>query len=259
MEELIRRGAEKFKFLDRTFNLDIDRAVQVMEFFLEKIEERTNPPGKLLCVHFEMVPSRLPSKLLKTLSRFPRGSLRLELGIQTLNPETAALVNRAGDPEKDLQSLSLLRRETKALIHADLIAGLPGEGLASFGEGFDRLYLALSKPRPGPWEIQPGILKLLPGAAMSRHTGAWGMRYSPEPPYEVLETSALPRADLDRIKNFARFWELIVNRGRFPHAVERLFPPGEAVFDRFMTLSDRLLAHFGRNWGIDRGELEANL
>jgi hypothetical protein len=259
MEKLIQRGAEKFKFLDRTFNLDIDRAVQVMEFFLKKIEERTDPPGKGLCVHFEMVPSRLPGKLLKTLSRFPRGSLRLELGVQTLNPETAALVNRAGDPDKDLEALSLLRKETQAIIHADLIAGLPGEDLASFGGGFDSQYLPRKTPPPGPWEIQPGILKLLPGAAMSRHTGAWGMRYSPEPPYEVLETSALSRAGLDRLKNFARFWELIVNRGKFPAVTGRLFPPGEAVFDPFMALSDRLLAHFGRNWGIDKGELEREI
>jgi hypothetical protein len=70
-----------------------------------------------------------------------------------------------------------------------------------------------------------------------------------------LETAALPAADLDRIKNFARFWELIVNRGSFPDLVPSLFPEGQPVFDRFMALSDTLLAQFGRNWGIDRSEL----
>jgi hypothetical protein len=81
------------------------------------------------------------------------------------------------------------------------------------------------------------------------------MVYALEPPYEVLETAALPAADLDRIKNFAHFWELIVNRGVFPNLVPRLFPEGQPVFSRFMALSDMLLARFGRNWGIDRPKL----
>ncbi|MDR1059330.1 MAG: DUF4080 domain-containing protein [Treponema sp.] len=80
------------------------------------------------------------------------------------------------------------------------------------------------------------------------------MRYAPDPPYEVLETAALSRSDLDRLKNFARFWELIMNRGNFPETA-LFFPPGERVFDFFMALSERLLTRFGRNWGIDRKDL----
>jgi hypothetical protein len=135
--------------------------------------------------------------------------------------------------------------------------------MASFGAGFDRLWAALSGGRQkadaaagNNAEIQLGILKLLPGASIARHTEAFGMVYSGCPPYEVMETAAIPKADLDRIKNFARFWELIVNRGSFPDMVPRLFPPGKPVFRCFMELSDRLLERFGRNWGIDRKELE---
>jgi hypothetical protein len=69
----------------------------------------------------------------------------------------------------------------------------------------------------------------------------------------------MPPADLDRVKNFARFWELIVNRGAFSGLAARFFPPGEPVFDRFMNLSDRLLERFGRNWGIDRRDLREAL
>jgi hypothetical protein len=108
-------------------------------------------------------------------------------------------------------------------------------------------------------EIQLGILKLLPGAPIARHTQAFCMRYSPLPPYEVLETAALPARDLDRVKNFARFWELIVNRGLL--AADELSIllsrgyGGEGTFERFMSLSDSLLARFGRGWGIDKHEL----
>jgi hypothetical protein len=85
------------------------------------------------------------------------------------------------------------------------------------------------------------------------------MRYSPEPPYEVIETGALPAAELARLKNFARFWELIVNRNPFPDLLPGLLPPGKPVFDKFMNLSDKLLETLGRNWGLDRVELRAHI
>ncbi|MDR2402886.1 MAG: DUF4080 domain-containing protein [Spirochaetaceae bacterium] len=250
MDRLIKRGARTFKFLDRTFNLNIRRARQIIDFFLDRLKPGEEPS---LCVHFEMVPSRFPPELREALTRFPPGSLRLELGIQTFNLKTAALINRPGNPEQELEVLDFLRRKTNAIVHADLIAGLPGEDLASFAAGFDRLYLVR------PAEIQLGILKNLPGTPIGRHNEAFGMRYAPDPPYEVLETAALPTAGLDRIKNFARFWELIVNRNAFADLIPALLPEDGPVFNRFMTLSDRLLAHFGRNWGIDRAELRAAL
>ena len=270
MDTLIERGVGTFKFLDRTFNLDIDRAVKIMKFFLERIEKRSGVSHNPLVVHFEMVPSNFPQQLLETLSRFPPGSLRLEIGIQTLNTEVSQRICRPSNPEgnlalrarrrvpeKELKVLRYLREKTNAIIHADLIAGLPGEDIVSFGSGFDRLWAALSgredahtgtvHPRV---EIQLGILKLLPGAPIARHSETFAMRYNSLPPYEVMETAALPEHDLQRIKNFARFWELIVNRGLLDF--DALEVP---VFDNFMTLADSLLVRFGRNWGIDKREL----
>jgi hypothetical protein len=84
------------------------------------------------------------------------------------------------------------------------------------------------------------------------------MVYAAEPPYEVIETSALSTAELDRIKNYARFWELIVNRELFDENDEkpRLLIDEQPLFERFLQLSDKLLIHFGRNWGIDKTELK---
>jgi radical SAM superfamily enzyme YgiQ (UPF0313 family) len=255
MDALVKRGAKTFKFLDRTFNLNIKRALRICGFFLEKIEQREEHGQQdALVVHFEMVPSLFPDELCETLARFPPGTLRLEIGIQTLNPEVSERICRRSNPEKELEAIRFLREKTNAVIHADLIAGLPGEDIASFARGFDRLWLALSEtekiesPRSRT-EIQLGILKLLPGAPISRHNETFGMRYSVLPPYEVLETSAMSTGDLLRIKNFARFWELIINRDLIK------FTESKPVFENFMVLSDRLFAHFGRNWGIDKDEL----
>jgi radical SAM superfamily enzyme YgiQ (UPF0313 family) len=260
METLIKRGGKTFKFLDRTFNLDIDRAQMIIEFFFNQINGRIN--DRPFCVHFEMVPSRFPESLKELLCRFPLGTLRLELGIQTFNTQTRALLQMSGNIEEELKTLEFLRAKTNAILHVDLIAGLPGEGLASFKSGFDRLWQILSKQGEdktpcGFFEIQLGILKCLPGTPIARHNEAYKMKYSAAPPYEVIETGALSAAELDKIKNFARFWELIVNRAPFPALIPALLPVGKPVFDRFMELSDKLLEHFGRNWGIDREELKS--
>jgi hypothetical protein len=269
-----------FKFLDRSFNVNIPRAVKIMEFFLARLQTHpsscpTHPPAVRpgvppFQVHFEMVPGNFPPELKEAIARFPPGSLRLEIGLQTLNPKTAALIKRAGY-EGELENLRFLRSQTNAILHADLIAGLPGEDLASFAAGFDRLWIALSgtdcrtvdrgveQKGETEFEIQLGILKCLPGTPLGRHSQSYGMVYAPEPPYELLESSALPRLELDRIKNFARFWELIVNRGVFADLIPQLLSPGKQVFCPFMELADGLFTRFGRNWGIDRKELREEL
>jgi radical SAM superfamily enzyme YgiQ (UPF0313 family) len=260
MDELVRRGVKTFKFLDRTFNINIKRAREIMEFFLEKLEQKNK-----IVVHFEMVPSLFPPALREILSRFPPDSLRLEIGIQTLNMEVAARVNRAGCQEQsgqELDAVRFLRVKTNAIIHADLIAGLPGEDLASFGNGFDRLLACLVLPKDKSeengkaalkktdnTEIQVGMLKLLPGTPISRHNDTFRMRFEPLPPYEVMETSAISAADFLRLKNFARFWEIIVNRKLISFDAEKL------TFEKFLALSDSLYAHFGKNWGINKNEL----
>jgi len=260
MDLLIQRGAGTFKFLDRSFNINIPRALRIIEFFLEHLcasgsliygqkSGKTSAPP--FVVHFEMVPSLFPGELRRALSRFPPGTLRLEIGIQTLNPEVSARIGRPSNPEKELEVLRFLRENTNAVIHADLIAGLPGEDMASFGSGFDRLLLALcggGRYDAKRAEIQAGILKLLPGTPVARHNESFGMCYSAVPPYEVIKTSAISDNGIRRLKNFARFWELIVSRGLQE-------TPKTLNFNEFMNLSDSLFAHFGRNWGIDKAEL----
>lgn len=246
MDRLLARGARAFKFLDRTFNLDCRRAEIILTFFLKRIQAPAY-------VHFEMVPSRFPDTLRELLKQFPPGTLRLEVGIQTFTPEVARTIGRPSNPEKEQEALRFLREETQAIVHADLIAGLPGETLESFARSFNLLWAVR------PTEIQLGILKKLPGTPLARHDGPFTMHYSEDPPYEVLETGSFSRAELDSVKNFARFWELIVNRGHFDALVPPLVGKTEDPFGAFMDLSRYLLDRFGKNWGIDRGELRQAL
>lgn len=235
MDQLHRRGVRHFKFVDRTFNLKIDTSVRILEFFLERLDEK-------LFLHFELIPDHLPERLQEIILRFPPGSLQFEIGLQSFNPEVQARISRRQDNDKAEHNIRWLRRETQAHLHTDLIAGLPGEDLASFGAGFDRL-VALE-----PHEIQVGILKRLRGAPIDRHTAGHAMRYNPYPPYSILATDRLDFATVQRLNRFARYWDLIGNSGRFRLSRPALL--GDAPFARFMALSDWLYSETGKTHQI---------
>ncbi len=225
IEGLYARGARNFRFVDRTFNLKVAASERILAFFLERMDDN-------LFLHFELIPDHLPDRLKATIARFPPGALHFEIGIQTWNAEVQACISRRQDNAQAEANIRWLREQSNALIHVDLIAGLPGEDLASFGRGFDRLH-GLK-----PHEIQVGILKRLRGAPIDRHTATHQLRYNPDPPYNVLATDCIPFTDMQRISRFARYWDLLGNSGRFHSALPLLL--GDAPFDNFMRFADWL-------------------
>src|SRR3954471_8308698 len=150
LESLHARGARLFKFVDRTFNLNIKTSLKIMQFFLDKLEANPDDP---VYAHFELVPDHLPDALKEGISKFPPGALQFEIGIQSFNPEVQTLVSRKQDNQNAADNIRWLSNNSTAHLHVDLIAGLPGEDMASFGRGFDQLWAL------GPDEIQFGILK----------------------------------------------------------------------------------------------------
>ena len=143
------------------------------------------------------------------IARFPPGALQFEVGVQTFNAEVAERISRRQDYARLEDNLRFLREQTGVHIHADLIAGLPGESLESFAAGFDRL-VAL-----GPHEIQVGILKRLRGTPIVRHDAEWQMVYNPHPPYEILQNRLIDFATMQKLRRFARYWDLVGNSGNF--------------------------------------------
>jgi radical SAM superfamily enzyme YgiQ (UPF0313 family) len=240
MQELLDRGVQHFKFVDRTFNLSIKYSLQLLEFFLQR-----HRPG--LFLHFEMIPDRLPDELKQILTHFPRGSLQFEVGVQTFNLEVAARIKRKQDYEKTAENIEYLLRETGAYIHADLIIGLPGESLESFAAGFDRL-VGL-----GPQEIQVNILKRLRGTPITRHDEEWEMVYSPHPPYEMLRNKLLDFPTLQRLRRFGRYWDLLSNSGNFLETAPLFWANRRSAFASVMKFSDWLYARHGRThaMGLD--------
>lgn len=231
LDLLYQRGVRHFKFVDRTFNLNAKIGAQILDFFLERLDER-------LFLHFELIPDQLPEALKERIVRFPAGALQFEIGVQSFDPEVQTRISRKQDNRKTEENLRWLRQYTQAHLHADLIIGLPGEDLARFAAGFDRLVTL------DPHEIQVGILKRLRGAPIVRHTAAFDLRYNPHPPYNLLCSTQLDFATMRRLERFARYWDLIGNSGRFHHTRPLLL--GDAPFARFLAFSDWLFACTGQ-------------
>jgi radical SAM superfamily enzyme YgiQ (UPF0313 family) len=227
LDLLYARGARLFKFVDRTFNLNVKTSLKIMQFFLDKLEAN---PGDPVYAHFELVPDHLPDALKDTIARFPPGALQFEIGIQSFNPEVQALVSRRQDNAKAADNIRWLCTHSQAHLHVDLIAGLPGEDVASFARGFDQL-VGL-----GAHEIQFGILKRLRGTPIIRHTESFGMVYDPYPPYTVLATSSVDFPTMQRLVRFARYWDLVANSGRFANTVAHML--GAAPFENFIAFAD---------------------
>ncbi|MGV3772283.1 MAG: DUF4080 domain-containing protein [Verrucomicrobiales bacterium] len=237
MEALYQRGVQHFKFVDRTFNLNLNTSRAILEFFLARLR-----PG--LFLHFEMIPDRLPEQLREIIARFPEGVLQFEVGIQTFNPEVSTRIKRRQNYDKLADNFRFLRSNTGVHIHADLIAGLPGETMESFARGFDIL-VGLN-----PQEIQLGILKRLRGTPIIRHDAEWTMTYGSVPPYEILQNKSLSFGELQELRRFARHWDLVVNSGNFSETAPLLWSDGFSAFQAFRLWSSWLYNKTGRNHSI---------
>jgi len=237
LQKLLDRGVGQFKFVDRTFNLNIVTSKAILQFFLDRHRHG-------LFLHFEMIPDRLPEPLREVIAQFPPGALQFEVGVQTFDETVSKNISRRQDNARLADNIRFLRQQTGVHIHADLIAGLPGETLESFAEGFDRL-LAL-----GPQEIQVGILKRLRGTPITRHDESWQMIYSAHPPYEILQNKLLDFSVMQRLRRFARYWDLVGNSGNFLQATPLLCQTHASAFTAFMQWSDWLYARIGRQHSI---------
>jgi len=237
MQKLLDRGVKQFKFVDRTFNLNVNFSRAILEFFLER-----HRPG--LFFHFEMIPDRLPESLREIIAKFPPGALQFEVGVQTFNEDVEKLISRRQNHERLVENFQFLRQQTGVHIHADLIVGLPGETLESFAAGFDKL-VSLQ-----PQEIQVGILKRLRGTPIVRHDTEWRMTYNAHPPYEILQNRLLDFATTQMMRRFARYWDLVGNSGNFLECAPLIWQDKPSAFYAFLDWSEWLHTQIGRTDSI---------
>jgi hypothetical protein len=167
-------GAREVVFLDPTFNhrpgfeqllealagVNADRA---LSFFAEVRAEGLTPGHA--------------TKLARA------GFDKLEVGLQSVNPETLKRVRRGGSPARVAVAAKMLHDVGISLL-VDLIVGLPGDTTDDVACGVDFL---LEHDLGDEAQVFP--LSLLPGTAMRADAEREGVTFDPAPPYRVRHTA----------------------------------------------------------------------
>lgn len=217
------------KLVDRTFNFDRERAKTIWRALSG--DDYTKE------YHFEVSAALLDEESFAILEAVPKGKFRLEIGVQSTNPETIRAVARELDIQKTLSALKRLSAKGNLHVHADLIAGLPYEGYDSFARSFDDVYGACDV-------LQLGFLKLLHGSAMRRDAAKYGIRYSPAPPYQVLKTDDLSFEEIMRLEAIDAVNDRFSNSGKFSYTFPFLPLASGSAFGFFEGLCDFLKDRF---------------
>jgi len=213
--QLMQQGVATIKFVDRTFNFDAERANRIWRFILAH-----NRSSRF---HFEIAADLLMPANLELLAQVPPDTFRFEIGVQSTAADTLASVGRRSDLDRLFANVRRLKEETAVTLHLDLVAGLPGEDFAGFTASLERLLAA------GPHHIQVEPLKMLKGTALRSKATELGYRYSPFPPYRILQSRWLTFEELGRIENCSKALDEIYNSGRFSATVALLSEAGLAT------------------------------
>jgi radical SAM superfamily enzyme YgiQ (UPF0313 family) len=242
MKRLYNRGVRQFKFIDRTFNLNIKVSTKILNFFIELDKNQD------FFLHFEVVPDRLPPELKKYIEMFKPGVLQFEVGIQTFDKEVSDRIGRRQNKEKAIQNLSYLRHETNAHLHVDLIIGLPGADINIFKNDLNELVGI------GLQEVQVGILKLLKGTPIHQHIIPFEMKFDAAPPYEIISNKDICEKQMKELRSFHKFFDKFYNSGNFTGTMKILFEISNP-FDEFFALSLFTFNRYKRSFGISLDQL----
>ena len=233
-------GTDTVKLIDRTFNCHRERTKLLLRGLID-----AKARGEIgeVCYHFEVAADLFDEESLALLASAPAGLFQMEAGLQSFHAPTLEACDRHTDMRLLVDRLQRIIAPGNVHLHIDLIAGLPQEGFATFGQSFDAAFSL------HPHQLQLGFLKLIHGSRL-RETD-WGQRYAPDPPYEVLSTPWISYAELRRLHDAAEAVERIHNSGRFALA-ERLTleTTGMRPFDLYLLLGERMGQKQGR-WSLD--------
>lgn len=214
-------GIKNVRVLDRTFNYNPRRAKELLRLFLE-----FHPDIRF---HLEIHPALLSEELKEELSLLPKGLLHLEAGIQSLREPVLEKSRRMGKLSDALDGLRFLCALPNMETHADLIAGLPLYHLHEIFEDVRTLagYAA--------GEIQLESLKLLPETEMRRRAEELGIKYSPLPPYEVLQTHEISVSELQTARQLSRLLDGFYNTPAWQTLTRELILNDKQFLHRFLA------------------------
>lgn len=204
LQVFVEGKVKQVKFVDRTFNSDPKRAKDILRYILA-LDTEVN-------FHFEICADLLDDETIDLLNQMPQGRVQIEAGIQTVERQVLERITRKNNHERIRENLKKLDKKN-VHIHLDLIAGLPGETLASFGRAYNYVYSL------NPDMLQLGFLKVLEGSKIAEKAKENGLKYHQIAPYEILETQTMPYTEMEQLKLLEEVHEQYVNSHRFKHVL----------------------------------------
>lgn len=197
IKKIYDKGVREIRVLDRTFNANPKRALELISLFREFNQE--------IEFHLEVHPSLFNSELKEAIETTPPGVLHLEAGVQSLQDNVLEACERYGNSKSTLEGIKFLSKVVNHEVHTDLIAGLPHYSYKQLIEDI-KVLLEIS-----PDEIQLELLKLLPGTKLRNQAHSIGIKYSLLPPYEVLETPWISYNELELSVALSRILDIYYN------------------------------------------------
>lgn len=213
------------KFIDRTFNVEHTRSIEIWRFLIENYTGNT-------VFHFEIKPDILTYDEIQLINSAPKGYFQFEIGLQTINSDTMKEIKRINNLEKVSENIKMFNGN--ANLHIDLIAGLPYEDYSQFRKSFNYVYSL------GGDDIQLGFLKILKGTEIEKNSKKYGYKFYDIPPYEILESNTLSYNEIIKLKEIEECVESFYNGGRFSKTLKFITSYYETPFDFFQDISTYL-------------------
>jgi radical SAM superfamily enzyme YgiQ (UPF0313 family) len=222
---LANSGTQTIKFVDRTFNANKKRAIDIFEFIIDNYGKKI--PNNI-CFHFEIAGDILNYEMIELLKTSPVGAIQLEIGIQSFNKKTLEYINRKTNISLLIDNIKKIIEKSNIHTHIDLIAGLPLEDFESFKKSFNVAFSLNSHM------LQLGFLKLLHGSNMREQRDKFPCKYSKSPPYEVIETPWLSAQQLEDLHSTEEVLDRLYNSGRFRRTIDYVLKKSNLTpFDLF--------------------------
>ena len=225
LQFFIDQEVPQVKFVDRTFNCNHKRTLEIWNYLIENDKGVTN-------FHFEVAADLLNEEELKLIEKMRPGLIQLEIGVQSTNETTIKEIRRTMRFAEVERIVKRINEGQNVHQHLDLIAGLPCEDLSSFQKSFDNVYSLR------PEQLQLGFLKVLKGSYMEEQKEQYGLAYKSKPPYEVLYTNWLSYEDVLQLKMVENMVEVYYNSGQFMYTLRRLETRFASAFDLYKSLGE---------------------
>ncbi|NLW18521.1 MAG: DUF4080 domain-containing protein [Candidatus Cloacimonetes bacterium] len=222
LDALLALKPRTLKFVDRSFNAHPRLARLIWQHAIQSVADCE--------YHFEIYPELISEEDFQILEQALPERIRFEIGIQTVDAAVARACGRASNWPKAKSILNALHERTEICVHADLLAGLPGEKYASVLRGVDELASTF------PAEIQLGMLKILPETPMLQIARERGYIWQSSPPWQVLATDALSFEQMAKLQELAKIINLYWNKGEFVQEWKSMLKAGEKASKLLLEL-----------------------